>query len=524
MERIDQSRALRASEDRSRWRTLSAGPATCRAEIYSGLALVDLVPEWRFISAIAQDSVFEPDGKTFVDIYLKSRGFKETARSKANLKAISTSAISLYEVSEVVPGKSFLARDLLRGGDPVEVTEGTATRTLRQWEKIAARIVHVGGTNVITGGVLPYSMEASEALLEGLKEFSGKKKRSRKKLILDDDTLRLAAPLFTHAWLFDTLPKVLGDSQPLVCNSDGDDIVFHEVRFPIEVDITGKVIADRFAGRDDLRQENPQFWNWLGRPPAKGTARPGHPDALVAGVTMEDGTPVLGNLEIKGRFLVLMVNSAERAQRGAELVQNILGKMVRAPHHNPDHRTAESRASGQKAIGRRYPARSRNSARPRHARQAISRYPGRAGRHARRYLATRSSPHQNRPAKSRRMAQISRNAVIVRTKPARPHGHLRLLMGLERTPRRRSQTITPCDRFLHVSCANPMIAQGLPISKINPRLVRRFAEATGRLAKTDRVDAELLARYGLLLDPRLLRKNTHVLNDLKELHVARWRC
>ncbi|WP_245456663.1 hypothetical protein [Rhizobium hidalgonense] len=51
----------------------------------------------------------------------------------------------------------------------------------------------------------------------------------------------------------------------------------------------------------------------------------------MAGVTMEDGTPVLGNLEIKGRFLVLMVNSAERAQRGTELVQNILGRMVRAP-------------------------------------------------------------------------------------------------------------------------------------------------------------------------------------------------
>ncbi|BCH62371.1 hypothetical protein RvVAR0630_pl05130 (plasmid) [Agrobacterium vitis] len=46
---------------------------------------------------------------------------------------------------------------------------------------------------------------------------------------------------------------------------------------------------------------------------------------------MEDGTPVLGTLEIKGRFLVLMVNSAERAQRGVELVQNILGKMVRTP-------------------------------------------------------------------------------------------------------------------------------------------------------------------------------------------------
>ena len=273
---------------------------------------------------------FEPDNRTFVDIYLKSRGFKETARSKAYLKAISTSVISLYEISEIVPGKSFLARDLLRSGDPVTVSEGTATQTLRQWEKIAARIVHVGGVNVITGGLLPYSPEASEALLEGLKEMSGKK-RSRKKLILDDDTLRLAAPLFTHAWLFDTLPRMLGDTQPLVCNSDGDDIVFHEVRFPMETGITEKDIAERFAGIADLRQENPTFWNWLGQPPAKDATKPVHPDALVAGVTMEDGTPVLGNLEVKGRFLVLMVNSAERAQRGTKLLQDILGKMVRAP-------------------------------------------------------------------------------------------------------------------------------------------------------------------------------------------------
>jgi hypothetical protein len=273
---------------------------------------------------------FEPDGRTFVDFYLKSRGFKETARSKAYLKAISSSVISLYEVSEVVPGKSFRARDLLRGGEPVTVSEATTTRTLRQWEKIAARIVHVGSTNVITGGLLPYSMEASEALLEGLKEMSGKK-RSRKKLILDDDTLRLTAPLFTHAWLFDTLPKALGDDQPLVCNSDGDDIEFHEVRFPIEVGITEKDIADRLAGRADLCEENPQTWNWLGRSPAKGAARRGHQNVLVAGVTTEDGTPVLDTLEIKGRFLVLMVNSAVRAQRGVELLQNILGKMVRAP-------------------------------------------------------------------------------------------------------------------------------------------------------------------------------------------------
>ncbi|WP_454286697.1 IS110 family transposase [Rhizobium arsenicireducens] len=66
-----------------------------------------------------------------------------------------------------------------------------------------------------------------------------------------------------------------------------------------------------------------------------------------------------------------------------------------------------------------------------------------------------------------------------------------------------------------------MAANGLPLSKVNPRLARRFCEATGRLAKTDRIDAELLARYGTLLEPRILQANTQDHNDLKELHMAR---
>src|ERR1700759_4853251 len=46
-----------------------------------------------------------------------------------------------YEASPIVPGQSFLARDLLRGGAPVLISERTATRTLNEWDRIAARIV-----------------------------------------------------------------------------------------------------------------------------------------------------------------------------------------------------------------------------------------------------------------------------------------------------------------------------------------------------------------------------------------------
>lgn len=41
---------------------------------------------------------------------------------------------------------------------------------------------------------------------------------------------------------------------------------------------------------------------------------------------------------------------------------------------------------------------------------------------------------------------------------------------------------------------------GVVFARVNPRQARDFARATGRLAKTDRVDAEILARMGQALD------------------------
>ena len=44
-------------------------------------------------------------------------------------------------------------------------------------------------------------------------------------------------------------------------------------------------------------------------------------------------------------------------------------------------------------------------------------------------------------------------------------------------------------------------AAGLAVAVVNPRKVRNFAQAMGRLAKTDRVDALVLARFGAALSP-----------------------
>ena len=107
----------------------------------------------------AMDCAFEDccartweDGSNLARDYLKRRGWKETAINRAYIEALRDSTMSLYEVSDVRPGESFLARDLVRGGDPIRVTERTATKTLVAWDVIACRIVTVRGVVQMTSG------------------------------------------------------------------------------------------------------------------------------------------------------------------------------------------------------------------------------------------------------------------------------------------------------------------------------------------------------------------------------------
>lgn len=73
----------------------------------------------------------------------------------------------------------------------------------------------------------------------------------------------------------------------------------------------------------------------------------------------------------------------------------------------------------------------------------------------------------------------------------------------------------------HRAFERKLAAEGLALVKVNPRQARRFAEATGRLAKTDRLDAAMLARMGAVLDLEARPVRTPILNELKDLHMAR---
>lgn len=70
---------------------------------------------------------------------------------------------------------------------------------------------------------------------------------------------------------------------------------------------------------------------------------------------------------------------------------------------------------------------------------------------------------------------------------------------------------------LEVRLACELSARGLKVAVINPRQARDFAKATGQLAKTDRVDAAMLASFGKAIRPQaraLKDADTRALDDM----------
>jgi len=62
---------------------------------------------------------------------------------------------------------------------------------------------------------------------------------------------------------------------------------------------------------------------------------------------------------------------------------------------------------------------------------------------------------------------------------------------------------------------------GLPGVAVNPKWVRDFAKSTGRLAKTDRIDARVIAHYGAAVKPTVRALNDEQTQQLQALILRR---
>lgn len=66
-----------------------------------------------------------------------------------------------------------------------------------------------------------------------------------------------------------------------------------------------------------------------------------------------------------------------------------------------------------------------------------------------------------------------------------------------------------------------LMAAGIGVCRVNPRRVRQFAKGIGLLAKTDRLDAALLAEFGRQTQPRPLVLYSQALEELRVLYDRR---
>jgi transposase len=69
--------------------------------------------------------------------------------------------------------------------------------------------------------------------------------------------------------------------------------------------------------------------------------------------------------------------------------------------------------------------------------------------------------------------------------------------------------------------ARLLLQSGLPTVVVNPRQVRDFAKATGRLAKTDKIDAQVLAHFADVIRPDVRQMKTEEGQVLQELVTRR---
>lgn len=70
---------------------------------------------------------------------------------------------------------------------------------------------------------------------------------------------------------------------------------------------------------------------------------------------------------------------------------------------------------------------------------------------------------------------------------------------------------------LETDLASALVAAGLPVAVVNPRQARDYARACGRLARTDRIDALMLAAFAAAIRPQvraLPDDETRALGDL----------
>ena len=328
------------------------GPACSRHEIESA-DIADILDDGHAMTlwgCALEDFMARqmPGGPNVVDDYIKRRGFQDSIGNKRYMKAIRNSVMSLYEVSDIVPGISFAARDLVRGGEAVRVFEHSGSKQLKQWDRIAARLIHLGERWEMAGGVLKFDRAVSETLLVELAEVMRRLPGEMRQCIFETfgsdvppefekamavcDPLSLSAALFTTVWLDHALDRTLNPQVPTLQNTDGHSFVMCTLRFALAEGGKPASIGKVLATLPGIHRETARFFSW-DRPAERETEKlpVPKPDGITIISTRSSGETNLASIEITNKAVIISTNSRERSAAAEDLIGRALGHLVISP-------------------------------------------------------------------------------------------------------------------------------------------------------------------------------------------------
>jgi len=106
-------------------------------------------------------------------------------------------------------------------------------------------------------------------------------------------------------------------------------------------------------------------------------------------------------------------------------------------------------------------------------------------------------------------------AVLKTSLPNTPQGHRQLRQNLQKLSIAR--IVLEATGGYEKPIVAELLDAGLPVVVVNPRQVRDFARGLGQFAKTDSIDAEVLAKFAQLVQPAIRPQKTAQTTDLAEL-------
>ncbi len=268
--------------------------------------------------------------------YLRERIYDLSPMKRAILDQATRRPMSFYEILWSRPGERVAVRDVLIGGE-FDAVERTASQTLRQGDILYGQIWSFPGLAVFGCSAphcIPPSRKADTIRLRNLlRTLSGKRRALTSEDLWDrEDIIRSE-----YIAIRDSLYR-----PPQLCNTDGDPVLFHTLKFRVEsAQATFDALAPLAEGRsreelleDAKLDDNGQVmganidWIRLGRNPR---------------IKTWDNT-ILGHIRIAGTSLIAEVNSARRAKRLRKEIEARLGGA--AMHENTSVRTVDEMMAG----------------------------------------------------------------------------------------------------------------------------------------------------------------------------------